>query len=55
MADERGTIEVGKRADFLILEADPLADIRHTRQVERVIHAGAALDPMTILAAAPTR
>ena len=34
--DEVGTIETGKRADFVILNADPLKDIRNTRRIETV-------------------
>ena len=32
---ELGTIEVGKWADLVFLDADPLADIRNTRHLER--------------------
>lgn len=35
-----GTIEPGRVADLLVLGADPLADIRNVRRVERVIRAG---------------
>ena len=38
---ELGTIEKGKRADLILLTADPLADIHNTRQVEYVITNGA--------------
>jgi imidazolonepropionase-like amidohydrolase len=37
---DRGTIEVGKRADLLIVNGDPLADIRNTREVFAVYHGG---------------
>lgn len=33
----RGTIEPGKRADFAVLQADPVADIRNARAVEFVV------------------
>ena len=35
-----GTVEVGKRADLLILTANPLDDIRNTRTIEAVLVAG---------------
>jgi imidazolonepropionase-like amidohydrolase len=31
-----GTIEMGKKADFIILNADPIADIRNTQKIESV-------------------
>lgn len=38
--DERGTIEAGRRADLVLLDADPLADIRNTREIQAVIQGG---------------
>ncbi|MEM7350714.1 MAG: amidohydrolase family protein, partial [Acidobacteriota bacterium] len=38
--DERGTVEVGKIADLVLLEADPLADIRNTRRIVAVVDGG---------------
>lgn len=38
--DETGTIDVGKSADMVLLEADPLADIRNTRRIALVVRAG---------------
>ena len=38
---ELGTVEKGKRADLILLTADPLADIHNTRKVEYVISNGA--------------
>ncbi len=35
-----GTLEPGKRADFLLLEADPLEDIRNTERLAAVWQAG---------------
>ena len=39
---ERGTIEIGKRADFLVLEANPVADIRNARRIALVVISGRA-------------
>jgi imidazolonepropionase-like amidohydrolase len=40
LGDRFGTLEAGRAADFLVLTADPLADIRHTRAIESVWIAG---------------
>lgn len=37
VADDRGTVQPGKRADLLLLDADPLADISNTRKIAAVI------------------
>jgi imidazolonepropionase-like amidohydrolase len=34
---DRGTVEIGKRADLLLLDADPLADIANARRIAAVI------------------
>jgi imidazolonepropionase-like amidohydrolase len=39
---EAGTVEVGKIADLVILDANPLEDIRNIRRVNRVIRGGVA-------------
>ena len=39
---QRGTIELGKRADFLVLEANPLADIRNASRISLVVIGGRA-------------
>lgn len=44
-----GTIEVGKWADLIILDADPLADIRNTRRIWQVFRSGAIVDRAAIL------
>ena len=40
---ELGTLEPGKWADFVVLAADPLADIRNTRRIDSVWVAGRRL------------
>jgi len=42
--DEAGTIETGKSADFIVLEANPLDDITNTRRIESVYMRGEAVD-----------
>lgn len=42
--DQLGTIEVGKRADIVLLRANPLEDIRNTREIEAVIVRGEYMD-----------
>jgi imidazolonepropionase-like amidohydrolase len=37
---EVGTLEKGKYADLVILDADPLADIKNTRKIFKVMKAG---------------
>ena len=40
---ELGTLEPGNRADFLVLDADPRADIRNTRRIDSIWIAGRRL------------
>jgi imidazolonepropionase-like amidohydrolase len=42
---EQGTIEAGKLADLVILDANPLTDIRAVRQIHRVVKGGLVHDP----------
>lgn len=39
-----GTIAVGKVADLILLDADPVADIHNTRRIRAVIQAGRVVD-----------
>jgi Tol biopolymer transport system component len=48
-SDVIGTIEEGKLADFLILDADPLEDIRNTRRIWMVIKGGQVVDREKLL------
>ncbi len=53
-ADERGTLTPGKRADFLVLEANPLDDIRNTTRLTAVWHGGKQVMPFAQRPAAST-
>ena len=41
---DAGTVEPGKSADFIVLEANPLDDIANTRRIDAVYLRGAAVD-----------
>jgi imidazolonepropionase-like amidohydrolase len=47
---EIGTLSEGKNADFLVLNANPLDDVRNTRQIASVYLRGAMLDRSALLA-----
>ena len=54
---DAGTIAIGKRADLVMLDADPLRDIRNTRRIDAVVLDGrlfdrSALDALLAKAAA---
>jgi len=44
-----GSIEPGKLADLLILDANPLDDIRNIRRIDRVMRGGVLHDPAVLL------
>ena len=44
-----GTIDVGKWADLVLLDADPTADIRNTRRIWQVVKEGELVDRPAIL------
>ena len=41
---DTGTLARGKRADFLVLDANPLEDIRNTRRIAAIYVGGAMVD-----------
>ena len=43
MADA-GTLQAGKSADFIVLDANPLDDIRNSRRISAVVLRGAPVD-----------
>jgi imidazolonepropionase-like amidohydrolase len=45
---ELGSVEAGKLADFLVVDGDPLADIRNLRRVVTVVQGGRSHDPATL-------
>ena len=52
-ADRLGTIEPGKLADLVLLDADPLGSIARTRAISKVVRGGHVLEPGPLLKAVP--
>ncbi len=50
--DDLGTLEVGKLADIVLLDANPLEDIKNTQTIWRVIKGGWVFDPEKLRPAA---
>ena len=45
MIDQIGTLEGGKEADLIVVENDPLKDIKAMREMQLVIRAGREILP----------
>jgi imidazolonepropionase-like amidohydrolase len=48
LSDSMGTVEAGRLADLVLLDADPLADIRNTRRIHAVVANGRWMDAADI-------
>jgi hypothetical protein len=46
---DAGTVEPGRRADLVVLEENPLADIRNTRRIRLVVRGGRAWRPQDLV------
>jgi len=44
-ASDRGTLERGRRADLLVLDADPLRDVRNVRRIAEIWKGGSRVGP----------
>lgn len=48
LEDDLGTIEVGKKADMVLLNADPTLDIDNAKNIDLVIKGGVVIDRMSL-------
>ena len=53
MADEYGTLEPGKKANFIVLEKDPSQDIHNTQTIGAIWKNGAKVSDGTTAAGQP--
>lgn len=53
--DNIGTIAPGRYADFLVVDGDPLRDVRELRKATTIYRGGVAYDPKALLAQVPHR
>jgi imidazolonepropionase-like amidohydrolase len=51
--DDVGSIATGRYADFLVVDGDPLRDVRELRKLTTVYRGGVAHDPQALLARVP--
>ena len=50
-ANDLGTLQAGKLADLILLDKNPLENIRNTLSIWRVLKGGWVFDPKTLLPA----
>ncbi len=48
-SDLLGSLEAGKLADFVVLDGNPLEDIRRVRSVHRVVKGGVVFEPESVI------
>ena len=48
MSENLGTLAPGKEADFLVLDGNPLRDIRNTEKLSAVWQAGKSIKPTVL-------
>lgn len=53
--DQLGTIAMGKSADFVVLDANPLDDIKNTRRISKVVIRGTEIDRAALKASWTTK
>lgn len=52
--EDLGTVEAGKLADLVILDADPILDIRNVTRIYRTLKGGVVYEPVDSVRAVPT-
>jgi len=53
--DNLGTLAPGRYADMLVVDGDPIRDVRDLRKLKTVYRGGVAHDPQAVLAKVPQR